>query len=966
MSKDLEGVSAKLSGIIANRLLTKEDKIPLLMSIEDSYKELLLDIVYNPSLENLQRLRSIFNNLSVLIEELGDIDTDNAIKHYTDSAIFRQYVIALIGSDKHHSLMDAQHRAINNLKHKILVNIAGHDLEQLSSDVLKAKVKEHKEQLIQIRQFAKVAIEVAESKTDELYVADITGIFDIVAERMRSFLGNLYQKSERELESIGITPPCKYSVIGLGSMALKQITPFSDFELAILTEYDKFDDYFRKLTHLVHFKVICLGETIIPTSRYGMDLSHIVHPGVNFDLGGKTPLGRIENDKPYSLIQTIEGMLKYLKNEGNKASHIDKNLPFILERTCHIHGDEELATEYQKFVNEFLKEHGKDRAITRLRDGIVEIDYFQSHPPKHACGNLEEFTPDFVDSAGHLFNVKQDIYRLLERLMYNLGLYYGALEGGAIEIIEELCVRSIISQCGADNLKFAMAFANALRLTTYLHSGYQCDSISPFSSKYATNPLEHVLYLAPGEYSTESRLFKYFYTALELHSKLEHAVLSTFPASFLDASFHRIDEATTGLINYRLMHYKEAKTALESAEKQQQLSSDATKALACVYTALGEYDKALEKYKTLYDESRKLDDQVKLMHALHDLGNAYSLCQMPGQAIEYYTSAIIFVPNGDTTNLDSIRNHLAAAFYDKGDVEAASAILLSITNQSSGASHNLGLVCQRLGYYDAAIKHYTDSLKLREKEYSMQPNLYSMRTLVNLGNAYLAKCAYEDSIECLTKSLNMHKILYNGEPNHILVGIEKMLCTTYTQSGQLEEALHIAALLGLHAIILGDIETVSKYITVYNVNSRSADGASLLYHALGYDGQAVDIKIVQYLLDIGADPNQQMNDGDTPMHMACYKAHVEAINYLIAHGAKADIQNQAGKSPLAFLIEQHGNDTDLVTKVKELLDKSMSPTMQDNEGHYSTCSASASHEPTHPELPSSLADVETSMAGESV
>ena len=77
---------------------------------------------------------------------------------------------------------------------------------------------------------------------------------------------------------------------------------------------------------------------------------------VNLDLGGKTPLGRIDQDKKYDLVQTIDGMMTYVRNEQNWVSHIDKNLPHILEKVCYVYGDEQIVQNYQNNVTEFLNE----------------------------------------------------------------------------------------------------------------------------------------------------------------------------------------------------------------------------------------------------------------------------------------------------------------------------------------------------------------------------------------------------------------------------------------------------------------------------------------------------------------------------------------------------------------------------------------------------------------------------------
>ena len=108
--------------------------------------------------------------------------------------------------------------------------------------------------------------------------------------------------------------------------------------------------YFRKLTYLVHFRVINLGETVLPFSEYKISLDHLGRKGLNFDLGGKTPLGR--KDKDYELIQPVAGMLKYFKNEDDKMEHMDKLLPFVLESTCHVHG---ASTLHERYVAEQRK-----------------------------------------------------------------------------------------------------------------------------------------------------------------------------------------------------------------------------------------------------------------------------------------------------------------------------------------------------------------------------------------------------------------------------------------------------------------------------------------------------------------------------------------------------------------------------------------------------------------------------------
>jgi len=65
--------------------------------------------------------------------------------------------------------------------------------------------------------------------------------------------------------------PCQYALIGMGSLARKEITPYSDFEHAILLEdgvqhredYQKIIEYFRWVSVVSNILVINLGETIV-------------------------------------------------------------------------------------------------------------------------------------------------------------------------------------------------------------------------------------------------------------------------------------------------------------------------------------------------------------------------------------------------------------------------------------------------------------------------------------------------------------------------------------------------------------------------------------------------------------------------------------------------------------------------------------------------------------------------------
>lgn len=59
--------------------------------------------------------------------------------------------------------------------------------------------------------------------------------------------------------------------------------------------------------------------------------------------------------------------------------------------------------------------------------------------------------------------------------------------------------------------------------------------------------------------------------------------------------------------------------------------------------------------------------------------------------------------------------------------------------------------------------------------------------------------------------------------------------------------------------------------------------------------------LIQFLVKAGADVNAQDGLGNTALHIAVMKREIVTIKYLMEHGAKVDIQNDSGYTPLDML-----------------------------------------------------------------
>lgn len=69
------------------------------------------------------------------------------------------------------------------------------------------------------------------------------------------------------------------------------------------------------------------------------------------------------------------------------------------------------------------------------------------------------------------------------------------------------------------------------------------------------------------------------------------------------------------------------------------------------------------------------------------------------------------------------------------------------------------------------------------------------------------------------------------------------------------------------------------------------------------------LKLVQYLVEHGADVNQQSGyDDATPLDKASYFGFFEIVRYLVEHGADINARNKDGKTPLMHACERYRSD----------------------------------------------------------
>ena len=318
-------------------------------------------------------------------------------------------------------------------------------------------------------------------------------------------------------------PPFKFSIVGMGSLARKEITPYSDFEHVIVLEndssYERALPYFKWLSVIFHIIIINLQETILAsvmipclndrTYKYGdWFYDAVTTRGISFDgmmpHACKFPLGRQKEtrNKPFKteLIKTVKDMLKYLSCEENLKNGY--HLSDILTKVCYVYGDRNVYDEFAEGIKESLHSQGMD-SRTELRQQVSEdLSRFSVTSYIHKTIDMD-------------LNIKKALYRSTTLFITALGRYHSILDSSVscFDIIDSLTRKNY--QKFKHALMFAVAVACEIRLRWYMQMASQCDIIT---CKKGVTTVTDTLLRIVGKRS----VIKYFQIAYALQSECAH------------------------------------------------------------------------------------------------------------------------------------------------------------------------------------------------------------------------------------------------------------------------------------------------------------------------------------------------------------------------------------------------------------------------------------------------------------
>jgi len=291
-------------------------------------------------------------------------------------------------------------------------------------------------------------------------------------------------------------PPCAYALVGMGSLAREEITPYSDFEhIIVLEEFrkklqrnrEKILEYFRWYSVIFHIIIVNLQETIIPSvcisslndkSKPNGDwyFDDLTTKGIAFDgmmpHACKFPLGRTRatNYKPFTteLIKPVPEMARYLYTDVDlKAGY---KLADILTKICHVAGSEYV-------YNIFLENLWYIKSAEQMSSGSIKIYVSQLNEDLDNFDvNKNLMTMSYTES----WNIKRVLYRSTTLFVAALGRIFDSDSNSNFDIIADLLERGEITENTAHKLSQAVAIACYARLYQYMTKRSQDDHVDSY------------------------------------------------------------------------------------------------------------------------------------------------------------------------------------------------------------------------------------------------------------------------------------------------------------------------------------------------------------------------------------------------------------------------------------------------------------------------------------------------------
>nr|WP_166155124.1 tetratricopeptide repeat protein [Neochlamydia sp. AcF84]NGY94722.1 hypothetical protein [Neochlamydia sp. AcF84] len=726
------------------------------------------------------------------IEKLGDIyGVKETSETLLQAAGLYNYAMHLSSVERHEILKEKVAK-IQSLLSQL------YEQKTLNYDLLRNQFEGNRQKLKDFR--SKIEKEI-QSLPETPAPQVVRELYGEISQQIKAFFEMLVKQSINILGA----EPCEYAMIGFGSLAREEMTPYSDLEFGILIKEDtsKNREYFKRLSALIHLKIINLGETILPALNIpclkAIDFFDGLTPrGFAFDGAGvegkgcKTPFGNL---KTFELIQTPDKMAQYIaKDEKGQWWHEkEPHLPMELLSFTLLLGNPELIEQYRQKIQEKLD--------TPYQKGLNLRDYLAKY--HLAQVDMATFDPGLgnLGSQGMLFKVKNDFYRFPHLALDRLALITGIEDPNTFDRIEKLNKQSVLTIAAAKNLKKWMSIALFMRLKTYSHYQAQKEMMNPLIKPFGFEDSELIKKHFALNREALKKIKKIYRIFIPFQKAIQEFLLGN-ESKLKSSSLNDCSPQIRGEIALRLFQQEEAKDWYLKALRENSKNTEVLHSLGAIYLNQGKLEKAAKYAKQALTFKIKLFDKnhSSLSKSYNNLGVVYQEQGKLRKAADLINQAldIDFKLFGEDSPFIAIYyNNLGSIYHEQGKLEKAIKSIqqaLAIRLKLFGKNHpmvaicynNLGTVYQEQGNFEKAADCINQALSIELELFGeSHPTVATDQN--NLGMIYVEQGKLEKAAKCVNQALHIDFKLF-GEDHPKIARDYNNLGTIYRDQGDLEKA----------------------------------------------------------------------------------------------------------------------------------------------------------------------------------
>ncbi|CAB4039684.1 tetratricopeptide repeat 28-like, partial [Paramuricea clavata] len=644
------------------------------------------------------------------------------------------------------------------------------------------------------------------------FTVAVEELYRLISVDMKEFMKKILCQS---IEKFG-SPPCAFALVGLGSLARQEMTPFSDFEFIFLIETDteEIRSYFRKLTYYMHIRVLNLQETLIPS----LGLKHLNDTyreskkdnwfweegprGISFDgafsFASKTPLGRkptkqknwavefIKSPKQMAEFQEEDVMLK----EGYHVASILRQVVFVA-------GEASLAKEYKKEMDLILQ--GKSESQADSTHGTMKM--IQKQTQKMLAKDVEKYAPenDTINNEGMLWHVKKEIYRLTSLILDATSCLYDIKTDSSWEIIQQMKLKGLLGDQAAHNLSLALSIGTYLRLKAYMNNKSQAENITVLPRRDDATHLGVKLIGKIFHVKKKGLILRF----LQISSPLVQIAkdlcfkedflspLVPLSSALCDTSVYQ-----SAVMRVRLMDLKEAEYLLKICvnEREHNPEADEEVPLFMVYFQMGHVASMLanfevsdEYHKKALEASRKYSpDNPEYQPVIATLANISRQCRKKAkyeEALQYLKEAQRITETWTEEQVQRffpafaiIKENLGLLYCETGNLSEGIKMLEEVLDENRTTEEgpglpelisNLGAAHLKQGNFEKAETYMMESLNMMTDLYGVSVSHPAISEILNnLGILYILIGEIESAISVLEENADMTEQLFGKDTVH--------------------------------------------------------------------------------------------------------------------------------------------------------------------------------------------------------